>query len=409
MATRFYLQNSIAADISPAFSTEWTGTTSADRLWCDTEKCRTAMANKTVTMLGGSGAEFELARMYVSDPLQEQDISGTVKGQIRCVESLTTNNATVAITIRLVDGNDGANLKTLLALTASDDTTATPPEFATSLTNRKLQDASESASLTLTAAYVPEGSRLVIELGVREVATAGTASLNFGDDSATDLAEDNTTTTANNPWIEFSQTLVFNNSGWKAVGGEFTAVWTDAFNAETSNDVYTTTATQNDAQRFGTFGLDSGVSATATVLGFRARVEGLGDSSNLIDCPCNLQISINNGSTFSSSKAISLTSGLEVLTFSGSSVDNWGLVPIKTSLADSQFQLKIIYSGNPVVNDLPLVDCIWVKAYWKNLGETRTFFPIWKWMSPYLKNTQSIGQTSGPGADGAFNPGRLDP
>ena len=211
-ATLFYLPSTGAAEVSPAFGS-WTagGTASADRIRCNTYKIISAMGNKQVSTLVGAGAEYILCRQYVSDPIAAQTISGTIKGQVRCTESNGAVNGTVAVSIRIVS-NDGATERgTLLAISASDNTAATPPEMATSITNRRLQDVNESASLALTNQTAENGDRIVIELGYREVYanTNRNASLNFGDNSASNLPEDDADTNVYNPWVEFSQTIIF--------------------------------------------------------------------------------------------------------------------------------------------------------------------------------------------------------
>lgn len=163
--------------------------------------------------------EFILYRQYVSEPLAAQDILGaTVKGQIRGWESATTKNASVAIAMRLVkrDGTDYGTVKTLVGATpAAGDASTSPPEFpgttSAAIINRSLNNSAESTPIAVTDRYVVGGDRLVIEIGILDQvnSTTATCSLNFGDDSASDLAEDNTTTAANNPWVEISQTLKF--------------------------------------------------------------------------------------------------------------------------------------------------------------------------------------------------------
>jgi hypothetical protein len=57
-----------------------------------------------------------------------------------------------------------------------------------------------------------DGDRIAVEIGARFIATTvatTTATVNFGDAPATDIAEDETSTTANAPWLELSQTLTF--------------------------------------------------------------------------------------------------------------------------------------------------------------------------------------------------------
>jgi hypothetical protein len=211
-ATLFYLPSTGAAEVSPAFGS-WTagGTASADRIRCLTGNISSVMTSKQVSTLGGAAAEYILCRQYVSNPIAAQTISGTIKGQVCCRESNAAANATVAVSIRIVS-NDGATERgTLLAISASDNTAATPPEMATSLTNRRLQNVNESASLALTNQTAQNGDRIVIELGFREVYgnTNRNIQLSLGDDSASNLPENDTDVNTYNPWIEFSQTIIF--------------------------------------------------------------------------------------------------------------------------------------------------------------------------------------------------------
>jgi hypothetical protein len=68
------------------------------------------------------------------------------------------------------------------------------------------------STLTLTGVSVTAGQRIAIELGGNFTSGANvatTAAVNIADNSVTDLPVDNTTTTANNCWFEFSQAIKF--------------------------------------------------------------------------------------------------------------------------------------------------------------------------------------------------------
>lgn len=216
MATRLYFGNGKTHSFTPTFGAGWHRTTDADRRMFYPFKQASAMANRNIITSSGEAVSFCMGRQYLSDPMKEMTLSGTAKGQVRGIESNGGLNATVAVRIAKC-ATDGSGVVEILAIAASDNTAATPPEFPTaSLTNRQLQDAAESASLTLASTTINNGDRLIVELGIRESNTTANrnADLSLGDDSATDLAEDNTTTTANNPWIEFSATIVFMNMEW---------------------------------------------------------------------------------------------------------------------------------------------------------------------------------------------------
>lgn len=219
MATRFYLPSTGAAAVTPALGA-WDETANAGAaLECVTTRISSVMAS--VTVAKGTGATRALARQYVSKPIGAQTISaGTVKGQVRALESAINDNLDL-VPIRItVVSNDGTALRgTILAL--GDYVTVL--EFGTALTNRKIADGDATSSVT-----AQDGDRIVIELGIKN-STAGTSvsgSLSFGDDSGTDLGENTTDTSAFNPWVELSNTITFQSPApedesdgwWGAVG-----------------------------------------------------------------------------------------------------------------------------------------------------------------------------------------------
>lgn len=169
------------------------------------------MANFGAAIVAATALDSIVVGQWVSGPLAAQIIVGaTVKGQIRCNEVNAADNATLAFALYVVSSN-GDTLRGILVNTSASDGTARPPEMAlTTLTNRQLQNSAEATSISLATLVCFSGDRLVFEAGFRENTTTDrNILLNFGDNSGTDLAEDNTTTTANNPWFEISQTLVF--------------------------------------------------------------------------------------------------------------------------------------------------------------------------------------------------------
>lgn len=143
---------------------------------------------------------------FISEPLAAQTISGTVKGQIRAQENALSANLRSQCIIRVVQSDNTTIRGTLYAGDLTTLTGNPTPEWATTATNRPLPF---GGSVALSSLAIQNGDRLVIEVGYRKHAAASTTgTLYFGDNSATDLAEDTTTTTANNPWIEFSQDLL---------------------------------------------------------------------------------------------------------------------------------------------------------------------------------------------------------
>lgn len=193
------------------FDAAWQETAAAVRrgIIAGNKKRGTAAATITVTSTATT-PELHLAAQYVSPPLLAQTIAGTIRGQFLCLESLAAFNGNLQIGIRVVS-RDGATVRaTLLAVTGSTNNGATPPEFATSLTNRRYLNSSDVTPVALSSYTCVEGDRLVIEIGVRDAdtSTSRTGGISFGDNT-TDLPTDDTTTTLNDPWIEFDSIILF--------------------------------------------------------------------------------------------------------------------------------------------------------------------------------------------------------
>ncbi|HYE78031.1 MAG TPA: hypothetical protein VEI97_08600 [bacterium] len=217
MPTRFYFPSSGSPPITPGFGTGWNRTTGAVQRPTSTTKAGTSMAEGIAMTSTATSPEFHLAAQFVSPALAAQTISGTIKGQFKCRENNASFNGTLAIGIRVVtsSGTHRAHLLNGAAATPiASDATTTPPEFATSATNRRVQNSAESFAPPITSFACNAGDYLVIEVGCRDVDTGTTRSgwVTFGDNSATDLAENETSTAADNPWIEFSGTITFQGS-----------------------------------------------------------------------------------------------------------------------------------------------------------------------------------------------------
>lgn len=204
MPTRFYMPSSGAAAVSPAFDGGW-DTTPNDRLKMVTTKISSSMTDLTTDEeLSVLGTKLGW-RQYVSDPIPAQTVQGTVKGQIRVAEGDAAQNFDqVALVIKVVSNDGGTVRGTLLSI--GGHVAANEFTVNTTKTNRKIADGDSLSSVAASA-----NDRIVIEIGCIDssFASLGADSLyaSFGDDSGTDLPEDETTTAANNPWIEFSQTL----------------------------------------------------------------------------------------------------------------------------------------------------------------------------------------------------------
>lgn len=208
--TRFYLPSSGAADVSPPFTLQstWDDVDGADRLETVTTRINSAMTSKAEAKANTANTRA-LLRQYVSNPLGAQTIASTttVKGTIRVLESAANDNIDKVSLKLLVVSNDGQTLRcTLLAKGDYGPTN----EWATALTNRRIADGDTiSAACSVTA-----GDRVVIEIGFNNTlaGTSITGTGNFGDNSASDLADNETGTAADNPFVELSQTLTFQAS-----------------------------------------------------------------------------------------------------------------------------------------------------------------------------------------------------
>lgn len=199
MATRLYLPSSSAAPpISPAFASSWTTTSSADRLMASLIPTGTAMTTKTVSLSGSGDFPTYLFRQYLLGPLAAQTVSGTIAGQARASEASTSVNAVPTIIVRIVSA-DGATVRGTLVDGPNDLATT---EAATTLTNRFLVG---SSSVAVSSVAASAGDYLVVEVGMMRVfGGSGNGSISFGDDSGSDLPQNETATAADNPWVEFS-------------------------------------------------------------------------------------------------------------------------------------------------------------------------------------------------------------
>jgi hypothetical protein len=221
MSTRLYLASSGTATPNPALyltGSTWTSDyqvpDAATCRPCSTTKTNTALTNYTFTeTFGGMGDGFLLLGRWVTPALPAMTLSGTIKGQMRCSETSTSMNSSLAVGIRLLN-SDGSHAGYVLQASGYYSTGNTAPEMATTLTNRQFLDWNGNFPVELTSTSVSSGQFLEIQIGYRNSNANGSVSINVGDPSGTgDLPEDNTTTSALVPWIEFSADLGFVGGG----------------------------------------------------------------------------------------------------------------------------------------------------------------------------------------------------
>jgi hypothetical protein len=206
MATRFYLPSTGTPDISPAYAATWAQTTNAARINLVTTRINSAMTNQAgVTGLAAAN-QNELLRQFISAALAAQTLTGTLKGQIRM---FATTAATWYPVIRVAKVSSGGTVTEILAATRSTDGAWTA---STSIRNQRFEQGTDDFVLDLPASTtIDADDRLIVEIGFWDTSanTGRTATMNFGDDSVTDLPEDESTTAANNPWVEFTHNFTF--------------------------------------------------------------------------------------------------------------------------------------------------------------------------------------------------------
>lgn len=220
MATRLYLPSTGTPSVSPAFGSGWEVTTNADRRTAVTARISSAMTTKDG--VGDATNTDQLLRQYIYGPLAAQTLDGTVKGVMR-MASNTANIGMGASAFRIAKCNgDGSTVTEIIAVTSSPEaaSAAPPATEGTTLENRRLEGSpANTFAITVPSTTIDEGDFLIVELGYKDntTDTGRFVSISFGDDSATDLPEDETTTTADNPWVEFSDNITLSAGGRTAL------------------------------------------------------------------------------------------------------------------------------------------------------------------------------------------------
>lgn len=196
----FYLNTGTTCPIVPGVNAAWNVTTGNTQKMMNPTKDASTIASITSGLTGAAAVRKIILSQWISQPLAAQTMNGTLTGQVRFnMSSISSRTGEGFVYFSVLSA---AGVRTEVGTLTTTALTAT-------LTNRTL------ISLTLSAVSVPAGGRFCVDIGWNystgsNTATSGVGS--FGSSSATDLAVDNTTTTANNPFIKFSQTVVFQNA-----------------------------------------------------------------------------------------------------------------------------------------------------------------------------------------------------
>ena len=219
MATRFYFPADTAADVSPAFDSNWTTTASAVRRKLVATKGSSPIAIGSTISFGQT--EFGLDRMYVSDPLGAQTLLGTAFASMQLMtrEFASTDNVDYVVTTIHVVSNDGSTVKhTLLGFTGWGTFGNEFINNATCRNNSAISGAWDFGTNGSAGAgndyTIDDGDRLVLEIGYALSTSSGTtpqAAAKYGE-NATDLPVNDTQTTDGAGWLEISQTLTFSGT-----------------------------------------------------------------------------------------------------------------------------------------------------------------------------------------------------
>lgn len=205
-ATRMFVSATATPGISPAAAGGWSSAASMVRRTLATTKTNTAITTVGVAETSTTNP-YNVALLQMHSPalVGSGFIAGTVHGIFRMLESNASMNAYSQLVIRVVSA-DGTTVRG----TALDVVNTGGTEWATTTAANRY--AGLTANRTLTPVAFSNGDRILIELGYcarNTSATSYTGTIRYGDPTGTELADAESGTTDNCPWIEFSQALPF--------------------------------------------------------------------------------------------------------------------------------------------------------------------------------------------------------
>jgi hypothetical protein len=250
-ATRFYFPADTAAQVAPVANGAWGYTSEAvNRYLAMTPKTNTALADGT-SIGPWTAGQTALDRRYVSDPLAAGTLSGTIACVLMAREFATQDNTTSRFEVYVVH-EDGQTVRgTSLAIGQYGP--------ATELLNSAIRNKRFADGDTIGSVSMSEGDRIVVCIGYTDASGSTPEGLaHYGDPTAgTDLAENETNTTANPGWVEFSASLAKANTKTFTPTATSTSTATATATATTTSSS-TTTATVTATET---------ASATSTVTG----------------------------------------------------------------------------------------------------------------------------------------------
>jgi hypothetical protein len=181
----------------------WDNTSLNVNVMTSTTKSGSAMTTMTYSDANAL-AQGILFMSYLTAPLTAgQTVTGAqaLKYQVRASETDLGNNLFVTMSCCVIASDGTTNRKTLV------DAQDSLEIAVTTLTNRQFTANSAATNYTTVA-----GDRLYFQIGVFGDPAGGkshSSSMRVGDAAASDLAEDDASTTDNNPWFQLTDTLTF--------------------------------------------------------------------------------------------------------------------------------------------------------------------------------------------------------
>ena len=223
MTTRFYLPaTATATPITPSADAAWEDVSLLERVTTRTAKISNSLAD--VAFTDSNNADRDVVfRQYISRILTAgQTVTGSqaLKAQCLVSEVAAGNNLFFTVGIRIIALDGSTVRKTVLTVTRD------AVEAVTTLVNRQFTATSAATNYTTLA-----GDRIVIEIGMAGDPIGNnthSSTMRLGDSSASDLSEDDTSTTDNNPWVELTDTLTFLQPELVADPGSYTITGTAA-------------------------------------------------------------------------------------------------------------------------------------------------------------------------------------
>ncbi|UOF79085.1 hypothetical protein [Caudoviricetes sp.] len=211
MATRFYLPSSGTSPLpSLAGHTGWaTDATPNARRPMSTSKTNTSVVETGETTTGVSQERNNI--QFCSPPLAAQSFlnTDTYNGIIKCKEDNANRNIFLASVCYIVS-SDGSTIRGTLY---NDTVGGSDIEFPTTA-NEATRAISDAFIGSHSSVDSQDGDYLILEVGIacNASATAGTGTMQFLDDNASDYAFTTGLTTDLNPWFELSRNVVFKSS-----------------------------------------------------------------------------------------------------------------------------------------------------------------------------------------------------